>query len=99
MQKVKFPAAPKPPSAEGGGFDVRRRRRERNKKRNDLSPSHAVRMTAPSSEGALVAFTAAFTGVIAEHGLPLRKMNEKRKRGRVSSFCIQKSRRSEMSGG
>ena len=28
-------------------------RGERNKKRNILSPSHAIRMTAPSSEGAL----------------------------------------------
>ena len=43
----------KPPSDEGGGFAVRRSRRERNRMGNTLSPSHTIRMTAPSSEGAL----------------------------------------------
>ena len=45
--------APKPPSDEGGGFAARRRRRERK-----LPLSHAVRMTAPLTRGALGAVSA-----------------------------------------
>ena len=41
-------AAPKPPSDEGGGFAVRRRRRERK-----LPLSQPVRLTAPLTRGAL----------------------------------------------